>query len=146
MRNFRSLKWWSVIQGVGYLGWGVGRTALNGINAYRITCSARGRDRAIEVLCSKLVEKQTLLFSQQPAIAFVLDNFGDTVNLLHQRGEHSSTRLSGTQEMAIKIHPYDDVSDDHVRCEVSYTLDQDYPSPKLMADHERDEERGIRTH
>ena len=89
------------------------------------------------------MEKQTLLFSQQPAIAFVMENFGDTVKLLHQRGAHSSTRLSGTQEMAIKIHPYNDVSDNHVRCEVSYTLDQDYPSPKLMADYERDEERGI---
>ena len=45
--------------------------------------------------------------------------------------------------MAIKVNPYEDVSDDHVRCEVSYTLDQDYPSPKLVADYERDEERGI---
>ena len=45
--------------------------------------------------------------------------------------------------MAIKVNPHTDTQYDHIQCEVEYVVDQDHPSPALMADYERDGERGI---
>ena len=138
-----SLKWWSLIQGIGYTAWGVGGSALNAIKTFGITCSSQTRNRAVSVLCDKLVARQTLLFSRELAIIFVIDNYGQTVKLLHQRGDHSATRLSGTNEMAVKVNPYSDTQYDHIKCDVEFVVDQNYPSPALMADYEKDAERGI---
>ena len=143
MRNFRALKWWSVIQGIGYTGWGVGSTAINAIKTFGSVCSSKTRTRAVAVLCSKLVQRQTSLFSREAAITFVIDNYGETVKLLHQRGERSATRLSGTHEMAIKVNQYTDTKHDHVKCEVKYVVDQDYPSPVLMANYDADHSSGM---
>ena len=122
---------------------GFGRTAINAIKTFGITCSSVTRDWAFAILCAKLVEKQTALFSQELAIIFVIDNYGKTLKLLHQRGQHSSSRLSGTHKMAVKVNPYTDTQHDHIKCEVQYVVDQDYPSPALMADYNRDREQGI---
>ena len=143
MRNFRALKWCLVIQGIGYTGWGVGPTAINAIKTFGSVCSSKTQTRAVAVLCSKLVEKQTSLFLREAAITFVIDNYGETVKLLHQRGERSATRLSGTHEMAIKVNQYTKTKHDHVKCEVMYVTDQNYPPPVLMAAYENDLSRGM---
>lgn len=115
MRNFRSLKWWSLIQGIGYNGWGVGRTAINAIKSFGTVCSSRTRDECVDTLFSKLVERQTALFSKEEAITFVIDNYGETLQLKHQRGEHSASRLSGTHEIAIKVWPYTNTKFDDIK-------------------------------
>ena len=38
-------------------------------------------------------------------------------------------RLSGIDKMAIKVNQYTETKHGHVKCEVKYVADQDYPSP-----------------
>ena len=95
------------------------------------------------MLYSKLVEKKTSSFSCEVAITPVIDNYGETIKLLHQYGKQSTTRLSGTHKMAIKVNPYTETKHDHVKYEVKYVVDQDYPSLSLMANYDANHSSGI---
>ena len=57
MRNSKLLKWWSVIQSVGYYGWGVGRTALDAFSAWGVVSHSKTRTAALKILCNNLVKK-----------------------------------------------------------------------------------------
>jgi hypothetical protein len=114
----------------------IGSTAINAIKTFGSVCSLKTRTQAVTVFCSKLVERQTSLFSRNVAITFVIDNYGETVKLLHQRVKRSTTRLSGTHEMAIKVNQYTETKYGHVKCEVKYVADQDYPSPAMIANYD----------
>ena len=138
MRNTKLLKWWSVIQAVGYYGWGVGRTALDTFSSWGVVSHSQTRTAALKILCKNLVKKQTAIFSKERAICFVLDNYGETVKLKQQRGGHSAKRLSGTHEIAHRINPFTDTSFDDITVPITYDLDQAYPSPVCMADYEND--------
>jgi hypothetical protein len=37
-------------------------------------------------------------------VTFIIDNYGETVLLKQQRGQRSAKRLSGTHEIALKVH------------------------------------------
>ena len=103
MRNFWSLKWWSLVPGIGYNEWGVGCTVRNAIKSFGMVSSARMRAASIATLFSKLVERQTALFSKEETIIIVIETYGGTLQLKHQCGEHLVSWLSGTHDMTMKV-------------------------------------------
>ena len=138
MSNFCSLKWWALIQGIGYNGVGVGRTALNVIKTFGVCVSASACNQAMVTLCSNLVQSQTKLFTKQSAVTSVLVNYGETVELLYQHPGRSETRLSGTHKMAIKVRSYTNTEFGDIKVDIKYTVKQVYPSPVMIADYEND--------
>ena len=89
-------------------------------------------------LYSNLVQSQTNCFTQQSAITFVIDNYGETAKLLHQRSGRSATRLSGTHKVAIKVRLYTNTEFDDIKVDTKYNGKQVYPSPVMIADYEND--------
>ena len=100
--------------------------------------SASTRDQARTTLCSNNVQSQTKLFTKQSAVIFVIDNYGETVKLLHQRSGRSATRLSGTHGMAIKVWSYTNTDVDGIKINIKYNVKHVYPSPVMMTDCDND--------
>ena len=136
MRNQQSLLWWSMIQAVAYYGWGVGNTALNATNYWGMACSSRSRDRAMQKRTECLVERRTRFFSDRDAITFCMDNYQVGQHVLHQRSGRRRLFLKGTHQMAHEIRPFTNTDWDKLYSVLSYTHDQDYPSPLLMPKYE----------
>ena len=132
MRNPRKLVWWALIQAVAFYGWGVGRTALDAIHFWGLSCSARSRERLVGKLTENLTERRTQYLSKRASIAFTIDNYEERCILRFDRGGHGSAQFSGTHEIACGINEYVDKTFNGLFVEVSYTTDQDYISPVLM--------------
>ena len=71
-------------------------------------------------------------------VTLVLNHYGETVKLLHQRSGRSATRLSGTHKVAIKVRLYTNTEFDDIKVDTKYNGKQVYPSPVMMADYKND--------
>jgi hypothetical protein len=98
--------------------------------------SAQTRNECITSLFSELVERQTVLFSKDEVITFVIGNYGEIPQLKHQCGEHSALQMLDTHEMAKKVRRYTNPMFGDIKITLKYTPHQNYPPPVMMADYE----------
>lgn len=107
-RDSRVLKWWALIESMGLMCWGVGRSALDTLSYLGTHVSASTRDRMLNSLFGPLFQdqvKQTMASTSQ--ITLIIDNFQVGQRLKNQRGGHSSNFMSGTNQIAEKPRLYD---------------------------------------
>jgi hypothetical protein len=80
-------------------------------------------------------------------ITFIIDNFQKGQHLKNQRGERSSTFLSGTKQLAEESFLYTNAEFDDIMASdgLSYTLDECYVSPDGMPSYEAMDEYDLST-
>ena len=100
MQNPKSLTHWALILSISYKSMGVGATALDITNYFGIVVSSTKRDAYIKKLYAGIQARQTELLSKENFIIYVMDNFQRGQRLKKQRGGHSSSFLSGTNQFA----------------------------------------------
>jgi hypothetical protein len=101
MQNPKSLTHWALILSISYKSMGVGATALDITNYFGIVVSSTKRDAYIKKLYAGIQARQTTeLLSKENFIIYVMDNFQRGQRLKKQRGGHSSSFLSSTNQFA----------------------------------------------
>jgi hypothetical protein len=102
-RDSRILKWWALIESMGMMSLGVGRSALDTLSYLGTHVSSSTRDRLLGALFGPLFQEhvqQTMASTSH--IALIIDNFQVGQRLKNQRGGHSSNFMSGTNQIAEK--------------------------------------------
>jgi hypothetical protein len=139
-RNPQVLTWWSMIESVGLMMWSVGRTAFDCLTYWGSHVSARTRDRLLASLFDdEREEKMRQCLRLSSVIVFIIDNYQRGQHLKNQRGERSSTFVSGTNQIAEEAFlpdPNPEFDSLIARENLNYTLDEIFVSPDGMPSYE----------
>jgi hypothetical protein len=131
------LKWWALIEMMGLMSWGVGRTAMDTLSYLGTHVSCATRVRMLNSLFGPLFDEQVKnTMSSTSHITLIIDNFQVGQRLKNQRGGHSSNFIfmSGTNQIAEKPRVYDNpkYKTKKPKTELQYNLEETYPSPDGM--------------
>jgi hypothetical protein len=138
-RNPRCLKWFAMIESISLMASGVGRAVVDSLTYHGSTVGSSTRDRILSSLFDAAQQKAIReCLAAANALIFIIDNFQRGQKLKNQRGGHSSAFLEGTNQIAELAFLPEPSEYDEKRPidELSYSLDQDYPSPNGMASYE----------
>lgn len=100
MQNPKSLPHWALILSIALKSTGVGACALNVTNYFGIVVSSSKRDSFVKDLYEGSQQRQVDLLLKENFVIFVVDNFQRGQRLKQQRGGHSTSFLSGTNQFA----------------------------------------------
>ena len=136
MSNPALLSHWALIQSVANFGWGVPATA-NDVACYWGNCvSTSSRSRKLAELSSNLTFHYRRLMSLSLARLFCFDNYQVGMHKEDQQGGHSKDFFLGTNEVAHKVHEYNETKWDDTWTDITGHDDQPLPSPPGMAKYE----------
>jgi hypothetical protein len=138
-RNPKLLVWWSMVESVALMAWSVGTTAFDCLTYWGAHVSTKTRDRLLGSLFNAEQDKTVRdCLMAAPVLIYIIDNFQRGQRLKNQRGEHSGTFLSGTNQIAEQAFLYDNPLYNKKKPleKLSYTVDETYPSPDGMAAYE----------
>ena len=135
--NRRELCHWRLINTANYYGLGISNTVINQSTFYGTTVSRTYRDTMFRQFSKNVIELQRKLLSQEPSASITFDNFQMVGQKLRdQRGGKTSKTLSGTHELAHRIWPYVNFSQDHLSIENTFDKNQPVMSPIGMRQYE----------
>ena len=108
MRNQHMLIRWAMVQAVAFYWWSGGRSALNTSLFLGIVCSSRSCGCNLGIPTKDLSICHTRYLSKNETIVFIMDNYKERHNLIHQCGGHRCTQFPCTHEIASVVNEYTD--------------------------------------
>jgi len=138
-RNSRLLTWWALIESVALMAWSMSRTALDKMNYWGSHVFSTSRDRMLNsIFGNEHVQSIKEAFAVATVIIFIIDNYQKGQRLKNQRGDHSSTFVAGTNQIAELAFLYSNPAFNQMKPlnELSYTVIETIVSPDGMVEYE----------